>query len=313
MAHLTAAARLVTVGIVKIRVGFGLGTATSHDPDRFGALVEELEQRRFDSLWLSERLTGTAMDPLVGMAFAVARTRRLKVGTSVMVLPGRNPVVLAKAIASLDRLSSGRVLPAFGLGAPSATEHRAFGVERGERAAWFDEALPLIQRLWREDRVSHHGARFHLDDVTLLPKPVQQPLDVWGGGTAPSELRRVGRFCNGWLPSFCTPDQVAAGRREIERVADEHDRAVDPEHYGALVPYRPNGSTVPEALAAVVAHRNPDADPAQVAPTLDELPDALGRFIDEGFSKFVVVPIVEPAEWHPELAALTELVKPLEN
>lgn len=299
---------------MKIRVGLGLGTnSTTNDAERLGDLVESAEMLGFDSLWFSERIGADCPDPLVAMTFTVARTTRLKVGTAVMVLPGRNPVVLAKSIASLDRLSGGRVLPAFGLGAPDAAEHRAFGVERSDRGGWFNEALPLMQRLWTEDHVTHHGRRFQLEDVTIRPKPVQRPLDVWGGGTAPLELRRVGRFCNGWLPSFCTPAQAATGRVIIEEVAAEHDREVDPEHFGALVPYLPVGVEVPERLAAVFRSRNAEADPAELVPTLDRLPGALQRFIDVGFSKFVVVPVIEPEQWHPELAALAELVRPLET
>jgi len=183
---------------MKIRIGYGLGTRNAtYDHVRFSQLVDALERNAFDSLWLSERLGGDCPDPLVGMAFAVARTTRLKVGMSVMVLPGRNPVVLAKSIASLDQLSAGRVLPAFGLGVADSAEHQAFGVRRTERGAWFNEAMPLLRRLWSEDHVSHSGTRFAIEDVTVRPKPVQQPLEVWFGGIAPLELKRVGRHADG--------------------------------------------------------------------------------------------------------------------
>jgi probable F420-dependent oxidoreductase len=300
---------------VKVRIGVGLGThSTSGSVERFGDLVDGLEAHRFDSLWLSERLTSDCPDPLVAMSFAVARTTRLKVGTSVMVLPGRNPVVLAKALASLDQLSGGRVLPAFGLGAPNAAEHQAFGVQRSERAAWFDEALPLLRRLWAEDHVDHDGSRFQLRDVSIRPKPLQQPLDVWGGGTAPSELRRVARYCNGWLPSFCSPAQAEAGRATIEELAAQEERSIDPEHFGVLLPYLPDGTDgVPEPLAALYRSRNPDADPADLVATRSALPPLIQRFVDVGFSKFVVVPIVEPDDWDPELAELAAIVQPLQT
>jgi probable F420-dependent oxidoreductase len=300
---------------MKIRVGFGLGThSTSGSAERFAQLVDGLEAHRFDSLWLSERLTSDCPDPLVAMSFAVARSTRLKVGTSVMVLPGRNPVVLAKALASLDQLSGGRVLPAFGLGAPNAAEHQAFGVQRSERAAWFDEALPLVQRLWAEDHVDHDGPRFQLRDVTIRPKPLQQPLDVWGGGTAPSELRRVATYCNGWLPSFCSPAQAEAGRVRIEELAAQEGREIDPEHFGVLLPYLPDGADeVPEQLAALYRSRNPEADPADLVATRGGLPALIQRFVDVGFSKFVVVPIAEPDDWGPELAELAAIVKPLQT
>src|SRR5262245_24094800 len=169
------------------------------------------------------------------MAYAAGRTTKLKFGTSVLVLPGRNPVVLAKELATLDRLSNGRLLPAFGLGVADPHEQQAFGVERKERAAWFDEALPLIRRLWLEDAVDHDGPRFRFEGVRVLPKPAQRPPDVWLGGIAPSELRRVGRLGDGWLPSFVTPAEAAAGRVIVEQAATEHERVIDPEHFGVLV------------------------------------------------------------------------------
>jgi probable F420-dependent oxidoreductase len=299
---------------MKIRVGYGLGTTSqTNDQDRFLDLVDALEEFRFDSLWLSERLTSDCPDPLVGMAMAAARTTRLKVGMSVMVLPGRNPVVLAKSLASLDRLSNGRVLPAFGLGAPDSAEHQAFGVERKQRGRWFNEALPLMRRLWTEDNVSHEGPRFTITDVTVRPKPVQTPLEVWLGGQAPLELDRVGRLADGWLPSFQLPAQVAEGRRHIERVAAEHNREVDPEHFGALIPYRTDDGPVTGRLAQVLALRNPEADPAEVVPRRDQLPEAIERFVDVGFSKFVLVPTVEPKVWADELEPVADLVRPLEN
>lgn len=299
---------------MKIRIGYGLGTRNAtNDQERFTQLVDGLERLSFDSLWLSERITGDCPDPLVGMAYACGRTRKLKVGMSVMVLPGRNPVVLAKSIASLDRLSAGRVLPAFGLGVADSAEHQAFGVERTDRGGWFNEALPLMRRLWTEEHVTHKGKRFEITDVTVRPRPVQDPLEVWLGGIAPLELKRVGRHGDGWLPSFCTAKQVAKARITIEDVAAEHGRKIDEDHFGALIPYRAPGSEVPAATAKIVETRNPDASVDEIIPTRDDLPVALDRFIDEGFTKFVLIPTLEPDDWDRELEEVAALVKPLEN
>src|SRR5689334_17120575 len=164
---------------MKVRVGFGLGVAADVDAQGFVTLVDDLERLGFDSLWLSERVTGPAPDPLVALAIAAGRTRKLKLGTSVQVLSGRNPVLVAKEWATLDRLSGGRALPAFGLGVVDGKEQQVFGLDRTERAPWFDEALHVMRRLWTEDDVTHHGERFHLDGITIGPKPVQQPPDVW--------------------------------------------------------------------------------------------------------------------------------------
>jgi probable F420-dependent oxidoreductase len=298
---------------VKVRIGMGLGTQTlAGDAERFPGFVDALEQRGFDSLWLSERLTGPAPDPLVALAVAAGRTRKLKLGTSVLVVPGRNPVVLAKELASLDRLSGGRLLPGVGLGAPVPAEHRAFGVERRARAGLFDEAVVLMRRLWTEDDVHHDGEHFHVDGVTLRPRPVQQPIDVWLGGTAPSELRRTGRLGDGWLPSFTVPSEVEDGWATITKVAAENDRRIDPEHLGVLVVY--TRGELPEAIAGVVAARKPELDPREVVPQgIAGLRRQLERFVAVGASKFVVVPLADPDDWDAELGELAETVLPLET
>ncbi len=298
---------------VKVRIGYGLGTRSeSNEPERFDVLVDALESHRFDSLWLSERIGSACPDPVVGMAYACGRTTRLKVGMSVMVLPGRNPVVLAKTLASLERLSGGRLLPAFGLGVADSGEHQAFGVERRDRGGWFNEALPLMRRLWSEPSVDHDGKRFQLSDVRVEPKP-SSPLEVWLGGISPLELRRVGRHADGWLPSFVTARQVAAARTEIEQVAAEHEREIDHEHFGVLIPYRIDERPLNERFQAILDARNPEADLDELVPTKATLPAAVQRFVDVGFSKFVLIPTHEPAEWGPEIAEVASIAKPLET
>lgn len=299
---------------MKIRIGFGLGTGTSVGGGTgFADLVDGLEANRFDSLWLSERVTGGAVDPIVGLSVAAGRTTKLKLGFSVLVLPGRNPVLLAKELASLDHLSNGRLLPAFGLGVADGDEQQAFGVERTERAKRFDEALPLLRRLWSEESVDHDGTFFSYRGMSIRPKPVQSPLEVWLGGRAPSELRRVGRLGDGWLPSFCSPAEAASGRIVVEEAAASAEREIEGEHWGALVIYN-RDEALPERLAAVLQARRPDGDPSEVVPSgLPALRAQLERFCEVGFSKFVLVPAAEPASWADELGEVAAEVLPLQN
>jgi probable F420-dependent oxidoreductase len=230
----------------------------------------------------------------------------------VLVLPGRNPAVLAKELASLDVLSGGRLLPAFGLGVAEPHEQQAFGVRREERAAWFDEALPLIRRMWTEDAIDHDGSRFAYSGLTIQPKPVQHPPDVWLGGRVPSELRRTGRLGDGWLPSFCTPDEAAAGRKIVEEAADRAGRWIDPEHFGALVVY--SRGPLPDRLTQALAARRPDVDPGDlVLSGLPALRRRLEAFIDRGFSKLVVLPAVEPDRWADELEEVARHVLSLQD
>lgn len=297
---------------MKVRIGYGLGTRASTDPERFASLVTGLERLRFDSLWLSERVTGDCPDPIVALAVAAGLTTRVKLGFSVLVVPGRNPMLLAKELATLDRLSGGRLLPAFGLGTVDPGEQQAFGVERSERAGRFDEVLPLLRRFWSGDAVDHEGPFHRYEGAVVRPQPIQQPLDIWLGGIAPSELRRCGRLGDGWLPSFCTPDDVRRGIHVITETAEQAGRQIDPEHFGALVPYI--DGPIPELVAAGIARRRPDADPAEVvAAGLDGLRTMIGQHIEAGGSKFVIVPIAEPASWDEHLAEVAEAVLPLQT
>ncbi|MFW2333207.1 LLM class flavin-dependent oxidoreductase [Ilumatobacter sp.] len=299
---------------MKVRIGFGLGTRTTLHDERFGHVVDELERLSFDSLWVSERVGGAAPDPMVAMAYGAGRTTNLKFGMSVMVLPGRNPILLAKAVASLATMSGGRLLPAFGLGQVHPLEQQAFGVERSERAAWFNESMEIMRACWSGGPVVHDGERYHYDGVTVQPVPNR--MDVWLGGFAPSELKRVGRFGDGWLPSFVTPADAEAGRVVIEQVAADHDREIEDDHYGVLIPYSLSGE-LPEVLMAGLAKRRPDLDPTTLVPTTwDDLQGLIRQFVDVGTTKFVVLPMNEPHEaddWTSHLDEAAEALLPLET
>ena len=298
---------------MKVRIGYGLGgLAAVNDQESFAHVVDELERLRFDSLWVSERVSNDTLDPMVAMTFAAARTKKLKFGPAVMVLPGRNPVLVAKAIASLDRVSNGRCLPAFGLGSPQLGEFQAFGVERGDRAPWFDEALPLMRRLWSEDSVTHSGDRFQLNDVTVRPRPIQDPIEVWLGGAAKSELRRCGRLGDGWMPSFCTPEIVAEGLPVVNEAAEAAGREIDDEHFGVLIPYV--HGEIPDLIKAAAQARQPDAPIEDiVANTPAKLEELMNRYVDVGFSKFIVFAVNEPPNWTEELEELAQKLLPLQT
>ncbi len=297
---------------LKVRIGIGLGTMTAAGTAaRFAALVDRCEALGFDSLWMSERVSAATPDPMVALAVAAGRSERLKLGTSVLVLPGRNPVLLAKEMATLDVLSGGRFLPAVGLGAVDPPEQRAFGVERSERGRRHDEALELMRRCWTGEVVSHQGEFYAVEDVQVLPRPAQETFDVWLGGIAPSELRRIGRVGDGWLPSFCAPQDVADGRPVIEASAAEHGRSIDPQHYGALVTYC--DGEIPPRVVEVIERRRPGADPRSVIPTRADLAPLLTEFVSAGASKFVVMPLAGDADPSEDLGHLADELLPLET
>ncbi|SNQ48948.1 Oxidoreductase [Frankia canadensis] len=293
---------------VRIGIGFGLGGVA---PAAFPALVDQLEHRDVDSLWLSEHLSSPAVDPLGGMAFALGRTRELKVGTGVAVLPGRNPVLLAKQLASLALIAPRRVLPVFGLGPARPADRPAYPVPPGRRGAVFDEALTVLRRLLREPRVTFHGEFFDLEDVGIGELPAR-PVDIWLGGAAPAALRRIGRLGDGWLASMIGPEQAAAGIAEIRRAAEEAGRVIDDDHYGVSLRL----ATEPPSAQSLAAlrQRAPDVDPARLLPVGWPAARALvGEYIAAGVSKFVVHPAAAPDDWPAFLDAFAAELMPLQN
>src|SRR3989442_24545 len=218
--------------IMKIRIGVGAAGGSS-TPGALAELVTGLDELGFDSLWLSEVLTGPVLDPIVGLSWAAASNPRVKLGTT-MLLPGRNVVRLAKQLASLDVLCNGRLLVTLVPGLTYSPEREAIGVDPKRRGAVIDEALPLLRRLWAGETVSHDGPAGSLREVKLSPLPVQQPLEVWLGGTAPAALERCGRLSDGGLPPLSTPAEAGLGRILIEEPA-ARARVLCGALFGALV------------------------------------------------------------------------------
>jgi probable F420-dependent oxidoreductase len=293
---------------MKVRIGIGAAGAAS-TPESLGELVAAIDDLGFDSLWLSEVLTGPVIDPLVGLAWAAASNPRVKLGTTAL-LPGRNVVRLAKQLASLDVLCRGRLLVTLVPGLTYEPERDAIGVEPKRRGAIIDDALPLLRRLWTGETVSHDGPAGSFREVKLTPLPVQQPLEVWLGGTVPAALERCGRLSDGWLPSLCTPDEAAAGRVVIDEAAAKAGRSISGEHFGMSIGYA--RAPIDPATARVMAARRPRS--VELTPVgLPAVRALIERFIAVGFSKFVLRPIAPPASWRAELEALSAAVGDLQT
>ena len=137
------------------------------------------------------------LDPLVALGFLAGRTSRIRIGTSITVLPMRHPIITAKQVATADHLSGGRVIFGVGVGW-MAEEFRMLGESFEDRGRRMDEYLALVKTLWTEKNPSFHGREYQLTDCAITPKPVQRPLPVWIGGDSPAALRRAARLGDGW-------------------------------------------------------------------------------------------------------------------
>ncbi|GAY07597.1 LLM class flavin-dependent oxidoreductase [Pseudonocardia sp. N23] len=289
---------------MKVRIGIGLGQAAVGSDGLAGAMAA-IDAHGFDSLWMSEVLTSSGPDPLVALASVAHLNPSRRLGATI-VLPGRNPVRLAKSLATLDHLTGGRLLLTLVPGLPRGAEGQAVGVPVGDRGAVMDEVLPMLRRWWAGEEV---------DGVRVLPRPAQDPLEPWLAGLAPASLRRCGRFADGWLGAFCTVAEALAARTAINAAADAAGREIDPEHFGMSIGY---AVTAPDdaqlaALAARTGGR--DVDPTDLLPVG---PAAVRRvlegFIEQGFSKFVLRPIrPSAAGWDDELGTLAAEVGALQT
>jgi probable F420-dependent oxidoreductase len=167
------------------------------------------EDLGFDSVWIpdhivapravEERYGPVYYDAMAVLAYLAGITRRVRLGTTVLVVPSRHPVVLAKQVASIDQLSHGRVILGIGVGLAKA-EFDLLKVAFAERGPRTDEALQLMQALWTQDAPRFEGTYSSVSDLLFQPKPVQQPVPIWVGGHSRAALRRTAAFATGWHP-----------------------------------------------------------------------------------------------------------------
>jgi probable F420-dependent oxidoreductase len=212
---------------------FGMGTTARADPAVMAEIGEAAEGLGYESLWVGEHVAlpeprtprsplaaSTPLhDPLVTLAYLAARTTRVRLGTGVLILPLRNPVVLAKQVASLDVLSRGRVSLGIGVGV-LPEEFAAVGVGMHDRGRRADEAIDVLRALWEQELPRHEGPFVTLRDVDAHPRPVQRPLPILVGGHSEAALRRAVERGDGWYGFGLTVEEAAEllGRlREAER------------------------------------------------------------------------------------------------
>ncbi len=203
-----------------MKVGITLGT--NHlgipTPDSFFSFVDRAEERGFDSLWVGDHIIWNSphLEGLTTLSMYVARTKRLTLGTAILILPLRQPVLVARMLSLLSYMSGGRVIAGFGLGGENPEEFNACGIPHGERGQIMNESLDIIRRLWTEDQVSHSGKHFQLSNVSLEPKPAQLP--IWLGGRSDRAHARAARFGDGWIDAFSSPRHFSEGKKAIEQL-----------------------------------------------------------------------------------------------
>ena len=208
------------------------------DPQQVLAMGPLAEALGYDSVWVMDHLLNSGYirerlddkpyyHPLATLSYLAATTKRVALGTSVLVLPYHNPVELAKYAASLDQMSGGRVI--LGVGAGAMTEEfEALGVSFRQRGALTNESMTIMKELWTNPDPHYKSARWNLTGFKFAPKPVQRPgIPLWVGGSSEGALRRAATMGDGWHPTGMPPDEFSVGRETVRTLAAAAGRNPD--------------------------------------------------------------------------------------
>ncbi|MDH3645126.1 MAG: LLM class flavin-dependent oxidoreductase [Gammaproteobacteria bacterium] len=223
-----------------VSAGLGIANFPFDDARGFWRWVDVCDTGGVNSIWQSDRIISKdpQLECMSVMAALAGGTKRIKFGMNVASLGLRDPVLTAKACATIDVLSDGRMLPAFGVGSAISRDYTATGTPtrgRGKRTA---EGLEIMSRLWSQDSVTFDGEFYQLDDASISPRPVQQPLPLWVGGSAKQAIERTARFGTGWQAGIESAGEVAPIITGIKKRLAEVGRSIDEDHYGAGFGFR---------------------------------------------------------------------------
>ena len=200
-------------------------------------LAVKAEELGFDSAWGNDHISTQRyikefskdppnfFEPLITHAFIAQATGKLKMGTGIVALPYRDPVILAKQVSTLDTLSGGRIILGLGTGAyreEFMAIHPSWAYE--ERGDLMDEAIEALRILLTKPTASYDGKFIKFNQIEMYPKPKQKSLPLWMGGNSSRVLRRTGKIGDGWLPACLTPDQVRSGVNKIHEHARKSHR-----------------------------------------------------------------------------------------
>jgi probable F420-dependent oxidoreductase len=238
-------------------------TGVAVTPDGAEKLARIAEEQGFESVWTVEHVVIPAgygstypysssgrmpggedppiTDPLIWLSFVAAKSERLVLGTGIMILPQRNPVITAKALATLDVLSGGRLRLGVGIGW-LREEFDAIGVPFEERAARTEEAIEVMRTLWREDQPSYEGRFWTFEDARCWPKPVNRKVPIIVGGHGEPAARRAGRLGDGFFPGNRDHDEIGKLITLMRQTAEDAGR--DPANIEVMAGAWPDAAAV---------------------------------------------------------------------
>lgn len=284
-----------------------VGLVAGPEPSR----AAELEDLPIDSLWVGGHVAATNPTPeaMTSLAMVTAVTRRVRVGTSILLLPLYPPAVVAKQVADLDRVSGGRIILGVGVGGEHPAEFRACQVPVEERGRRTDEAIPLLRKLWSGEQITHDGDFYAMRDVRIHPPPAQPggPPVVVAGRQEPA-MRRAALLGDGWMPYLYSPQRYATSVETIRRLAAAAGRDLTGFGWYAFVfvAIDPDASRARDRLAGMLG-RTYRQDMSEMVGhvaaggTVADVTATLSAYVDAGARHFIFVPVGEPDQVLPAL------------
>ena len=283
--------------------------------------IEALEQLPIDSLWVGGHVASPNPTPevMVALARLGALSTRVRIGSSILLLPLYPPAIVAKQIADLDRATGGRVTLGVGIGGEYPAEFRACGVPIGERGPRTDEAIGLLRRFWTGEPVTHHGRFYPVEDVRIHPAPAQPggpPIIV--AGRQPAAMRRAALLGDGWMPYLYSARRYAASVETVRVAAAEAGRDLSTFEWFAFVFVNVDadgdrareetaefiGGTYRQDFTAMVSS-------VAVAGTPAEVTEQLQAFVDAGARHFILATATRSRAWEVVQVLTTDVMPAL--
>lgn len=313
--HLSSDHR-ITVGVSPVGL-YPFGVPPASVLFDFATTAEHLG---FASLWLGDHLVFhvPVLESLTFLAAIAARTERLKLGTSVYLMPLRHPTLVAKMTSTVDVLSAGRLIFGIGIGGENPGEFEANDTTVRHRASRADESLGVLKRLWTESQVTHHGRHYQFSDITLEPKPLQTPHpSIWIGARSDVGLQRAVREGDGWVSVMVTPDRYQVCRQRIAELAQQQGRRLDGfifAHYAFI--YVTDVSSAGRDVAVTYLSRLYNQpfdgliDRVGVVGPAEACVERLQQFIDAGVRYLILAPMCGAAEQVDQLEVYAQRILP---
>jgi len=279
-----------------IGLGLGISRFPFESARGYWRWVEQCEAGGVDSIWQTDRLVSSEpmLECIATMAALAGATERIRFGMNVASIALRDPLVTAKQLATVDVLSEGRVLPAFGIGSAFSADSRATGTPTRGRGRKANEALEIVSRLWHEERVSFDGDFFHYHEASISPRPVNPRIPLWIGGSSEAAMTRTARYGTGWLGGIDTPEQSKVMVDGIKAALARTGRSIDGDHYGATFSFRfgQPQETIAQRAADGLRHRT-GKDPSRylVVGDAGQIIERINEYVAAGCQKFVMLPI----------------------